>query len=577
GVNGPVFVFYEHLLSTVLLSALAFLFERITLCQLLLTSSLGYISATFQSTALNTTTAVVFVLAVIFRQEAFTFYTVNGQAKLWGIALSFLGATVMLLYPGPELHGLAVLNTNYLTGGIMVVCAILATSTWIILVERVATKYPAKMCLSAMMSLFGTLQVAIVAIVAEREVSAWKLHLDGSFELLAIIYGGIVVTGLSYYAQTWCIHKKGPVFTSAFSPLLIVFSFILETTFLRKTAHLWSIAGAVFVVAGLYLILWAKAVDTKIKKIWEGNTRGVNGPVFVLYEHSLSTILLSALAFVFERRKRPAFTFYILRWAFLLGFLQITLCQLLLTSSLRYISATFLSTALNTTPAVVFVLAVIFRQEVFTVCTINGQAKLWRIALSFLGAIVTLLYPGPEVLGLAGLNKNHLAGVLMVICGILATSTWIILVERVSAKYPAKMCLAAMMTLFGTLQVAIVAIVTEREASSWELHLDGSFELLAIVYGGIVVTGVTYYAQTWCIHKKGPVFASAFSPLLIVFSFLLETVFLGKAAHLCSIVGAVLVVVGLYLILWAKAGDIEKKKIWEESTSSSLISPAIEP
>ncbi|KAF6149248.1 hypothetical protein GIB67_026104 [Kingdonia uniflora] len=230
GVNGIVFVLYEHLLSTLILSALAFFFERITLCQLLLTSSLEYISATFQSIALNTTTAVVFVLA---------------------------------------LHGLAALNKNHLTGGIMVACSILATATWIILVERVAAKYPSKLCMSAMMSLFGTLQVAVVAIVGERDASSWKLHLDGSFELLAIVYGGIVVTGFSYYAQTWCIDKKGPVFTSAFSPLLIVFSFLLETLFLGKAAH--RILGSVLVVVGLYLILWAKTRDSEKKKIGEGN------------------------------------------------------------------------------------------------------------------------------------------------------------------------------------------------------------------------------------------------------------------------------------------------------------------
>lgn len=41
---------------------------------------------------------------------------------------------------------------------------------------------------------------------------------------------GIGVTGILAYIQTWCIHKKGPVFTAAFSPLLIVFSFLLETS-----------------------------------------------------------------------------------------------------------------------------------------------------------------------------------------------------------------------------------------------------------------------------------------------------------------------------------------------------------
>jgi hypothetical protein len=46
------------------------------------------------------------------------------------------------------------------------------------------------------------------------------------------------VTGLSYYVMTWSIKKKGPVFTAAFNPLLVVFSFLLQTFLLGNSAHL---------------------------------------------------------------------------------------------------------------------------------------------------------------------------------------------------------------------------------------------------------------------------------------------------------------------------------------------------
>ena len=42
----------------------------------------------------------------------------------------------------------------------------------------------------------------------------------------------------------------------------------------------------------------------------------------------------------------------------------------------------------------------------------------------------------------------------------------------------------------------------------------------------------------------------------------------------CSIVGAMLVIVGLYLLLWAKANDVEKKDMdVGDSTCSPLIQP----
>ena len=38
--------------------------------------------------------------------------------------------------------------------------------------------------------------------------------------------------------MTWSIKKKGPVFTSAFDPLLVVVSFFLQTFVLGNSAHL---------------------------------------------------------------------------------------------------------------------------------------------------------------------------------------------------------------------------------------------------------------------------------------------------------------------------------------------------
>ncbi|KAG2699556.1 hypothetical protein I3760_07G196900 [Carya illinoinensis] len=91
---------------------------------------------------------------------------------------------------------------------------------------------------------------------------------------------------------------------------------------------------------------------------------------------------------------------------------------------------------------------------------------------------------------------------------------------------------------------------------------------------GVVVTGLSYYVRTWSIKKRGPVFTTAFNPLLVVLSFLLQTFVLGNSAHLGNIVGGVLVILGLYLLLWAKANEMEKKEI---VAADSLYSPLVQP
>ncbi|KAL5699573.1 hypothetical protein ACHQM5_030455 [Ranunculus cassubicifolius] len=288
---------------------------------------------------------------------------------------------------------------------------------------------------------------------------------------------------------------------------------------------------------------------------------GVSPLVFVLYEHLLSTVLLSILAF-FERGKRPELTLNIFSWAFLVGFLQIPLGQLLLTASLGYISATFQTTFLNTEGAFTFLLAVIFRREALSFCTINGQAKFWGIIVSAIGAMIMVLWSGPKLGMISSPHElsdfaERAIGFLMVLGTVVAGASGSLLVEHVAIKYPSNISLSAMMCFSGTIQTAIITVITERNISTWKIHSVS--EILIILYGGVTVTGLGYYIQTWCINKRGPVFTAAFSPLLVVFSFILETLILGNDAFLGSILGAVFVIVGLYMLLWAKADDHKEK------------------
>ncbi|GAB2267392.1 hypothetical protein Dimus_002377 [Dionaea muscipula] len=284
GINELAFVVYEHVISTVFLSILAFSLEKrpplsfkiaayafllgllqVTLCQMLLTVSLKFISSIYQSVALNMIPSLVLVLALVFGQEKLRFLTIDGQAKVWGLASSAAGALVILLWNGPTLFKLSSstrLHVQWTSDGVigvvLLVVGILSASFWNITVGHVVRIYPAELSLTAMMNLFGTIQIGIITAVVIPN-SSWKLEWDGGLTLITLIIGGIVVTGLSYYVMAWSIKKKGPVFTTAFKPLLVVFSFLLQTFLLHSSVHLGSIIGAVLVVAGVYLLLWAKA------------------------------------------------------------------------------------------------------------------------------------------------------------------------------------------------------------------------------------------------------------------------------------------------------------------------------
>ncbi|CAA6662336.1 unnamed protein product [Spirodela intermedia] len=269
-------------------------------------------------------------------------------------------------------------------------------------------------------------------------------------------------------------------------------------------------AGILIVLSQLSLAVFLVMVQSML------TSEGVNSTVFVVYEQAVASLLLTSLAYFLDKLKKPSFSIRFVCWAFLLGFLDITLGHLLLTASLRCITASFQSSLSNTLPAVIFLLAV---------------AKLWGTLLSVSGATVVVLTKGTTAAAEGAPPR------------------------LVAKEYSADMTLSAMMTVFGTLQITAYAAVTERSPSAWRLNWRGSHQLLGVLYGGIFVTGIFYYVYTWCIRKAGPVFVGSFSPLLVVFSLVLEMVFFGATVRRWSLVGTAIVVAGMYLLLWAKAKD----------------------
>jgi drug/metabolite transporter (DMT)-like permease len=80
---------------------------------------------------------------------------------------------------------------------------------------------------------------------------------------------------------------------------------------------------------------------------------------------------------------------------------------------------------------------------------------------------------------------------------------------------------------------------------------------------GILVSGVAYYMQVWVIDKSGPVFLAMTMPITLLVTIILS-LFLGEAVTVGSILGGVIMVGGLYSVLWAKRSehvDVRKQQM----------------
>ncbi|KAK3161062.1 hypothetical protein QOZ80_1BG0071180 [Eleusine coracana subsp. coracana] len=114
--------------------------------------------------------------------------------------------------------------------------------------------------------------------------------------------------------------------------------------------------------------------------------------------------------------------------------------------------------------------------------------------------------------------------------------------------------------IFSTIQSFFIALAVERDFSRWKLRLDVG--LIAVLYSGIFVSGVAYYMQVWVIDKSGPVFLSMTMPITLLITIMLSSFVLGEAVTVGSILGGVIMVGGLYCVLWAKTTEqVDDKRL----------------
>jgi len=170
--------------------------------------------------------------------------------------------------------------------------------------------------------------------------------------------------------------------------------------------------------------------------------------------------------------------------------------------------------------------------------------------------------------GTAAGSKDWMVGSVLMVGATLAWSILFILQSAVLKKYPAQLSLATLICLLGTLQATTLSIALVRDPSQWALGWD--INLLTAVYSGVVASAIAYYVQGLCMRVKGPVFATAFSPLVMIIVAVMGSVILSENIYLGSVLGGVMIAIGLYAVLWGKLRD--SKALTDENHSEALPS-----
>ncbi|PKU77513.1 WAT1-related protein At3g30340 [Dendrobium catenatum] len=318
------------------------------------------------------------------------------------------------------------------------------------------------------------------------------------------------------------------------------------------------------------------------KKVLED---GLDVLVLITYRLLVAVLFIAPIAFFFERKSRPKLSFGILICLFVSAILGNSLTQYLFYLGLKFTSATYAAAFFNMTPVITFLLSIVFRQETSNFRSWAGLAKAVGTAVNLGGGMMLTFYKGMVLTkssmadGLGQHNrlasasmhgsKRSTLGSLALLLGCFLWALWFPLQSRIVRRYRALYTATAIVFFFSFLQTALISFSIQKGLSLWILR--SKFQIFTVVYGGIVGSGLSFLASSWCVEKRGPVFAIAFFPVTQVAVAIIDVSLLHEQLHLGSLLGSIVIISGLYILLWGKSKEASDSGSLSKSSETRTI------
>ncbi|MQL98989.1 hypothetical protein Taro_031705 [Colocasia esculenta] len=273
----------------------------------------------------------------------------------------------------------------------------------------------------------------------------------------------------------------------------------------------------------------------------------MNHYVLVVYRNAVAAAVVTPFAFWLERKARPPMTRTCFLKIMALALFEIVLDQNLYYAGVKYTSASFAAALTNMLPAITFVFALILRYMLFL---LHPPSKAQRPAIGFPWTKGRAHHAAAAASHEAG---AWLKGTFLLMGSCCCWSAFFILQSNTLLSYPAELSLTAWICSMGTVLSAAVTMGMAPGGGPWAIGFD--MRLLTAVYSGIMCSGIAYYVQGVVMKERGPVFVAAFNPLCMIIVAFLGSLILAEEITIGRVIGAAIIVVGLYLLMWGKTGD----------------------
>ncbi|TVU37563.1 hypothetical protein EJB05_10885, partial [Eragrostis curvula] len=266
----------------------------------------------------------------------------------------------------------------------------------------------------------------------------------------------------------------------------------------------------------------------------------IGGGMFIFallaYRSFFGAAVILPFALVFERGKWKEMDRRAGGWIFFNGFIGYAVPMSFYYYGLRDTTSSYAAIFVNIVPLVTFILSLISRLESLQFGSTAGWLKIGGVLLSVGGTMIISLYKG-KVLhlwtsimhhhrdGLVEVADHQLRGTIFLVASTITFACWYLIQSKVLKVYPYKYWSSMATCLAGGLQTLLLGIILRRDRGAWKLGWD--IQLATVVYSGALATAGRYSLNSWAVAKRGPAYPPMFSPLSLVFTVVLGSIFIG--------------------------------------------------